>query len=675
MTPGDVFLVDDNPENLTLLATLLRGAGHVVRIANNGRRALSILETHPAELLLLDVAMPGMDGFAVCRALKEREATRGIPVLFISALDAPVDKVAAFRAGAVDYVTKPFEPAEVLARVDTHLRLVRLQKEAEARAAELERANAQLRESSDALLVAQDELARLARAEVLGGEPSLWAGSVAAGIARALGARGVSVWVLEAGGLRLLAGQASDPEPPPLGGWRSDERRSVQPIHGASGELRGALVAEGLGTFPSEVRRRVLESAATHLGTALDLHDLGLRLARAREATGEQDEEARAGICPSCGRCEPVSEGANVCPADGSALDSYPDLPHRIAGRYRLVRLLGRGGMGMVLSARDERLDRDVALKRIAPSAIADGETRRRLEREARTIARLSHPSVVAVHDFVEARDGGAVLVMELLDGVDLGRLLARSGAGRTDQVATVLRCAGSAIAAGHAAGIVHRDIKPANIVLSGGPSGLRVKVVDFGLARPLERNGVKSGTDLVAGTPAYMSPEQVVGGEVGPPSDLYSLAVVAWEALAGGPLIDPWRPPFRVMMDVLSVVPELPSRLRPELPDAVDTLLLDGLARRAGDRPKDIEAWAGMLADALDRVPPASGTVHGWPNAPVGGRPPERTSASSQPEPSRFPLRSPVTQWPNPTTTSPSFPMCRRSSSPRAAISSLRSG
>jgi len=140
---GDVFLVDDNPANLTLLAGILRAQGYKVRMANSGRSALEVVRARAPELILLDITMPEMDGYEVCLALKADPATRAIPVLFISALDDPKDKVKAFQSGGVDYIPKPFQADEVLARVKSHLEIGRLQGELRSRNADLERMNAE----------------------------------------------------------------------------------------------------------------------------------------------------------------------------------------------------------------------------------------------------------------------------------------------------------------------------------------------------------------------------------------------------------------------------------------------------------------------------------------------------------------------------------------------------
>ncbi|HYR27278.1 MAG TPA: protein kinase [Thermoanaerobaculia bacterium] len=141
---SDVLIVDDTPANLDLLCGMLRDRGYRVRVATSGPRALAAVRAERPDLLLLDVTMPGMSGYDVCREIKADDALRGIPVIFVSALDEVVDKVRAFDAGGVDYVTKPFQFGEVLARIDNQLRIQRLQRDLEWRNAELLRLNQEL---------------------------------------------------------------------------------------------------------------------------------------------------------------------------------------------------------------------------------------------------------------------------------------------------------------------------------------------------------------------------------------------------------------------------------------------------------------------------------------------------------------------------------------------------
>jgi diguanylate cyclase (GGDEF)-like protein len=141
---GDILIVDDNPVNLDLLSGMLLDRGFRVRVATNGRRALSAAKSAIPDLVMLDINMPEMDGYEVCRQMKDDVLTRDVPVIFISALDNALDKVKAFSTGGADYVTKPFQFEEVLARIEIQLKISRLQKEMERKNAEMEHSNLQL---------------------------------------------------------------------------------------------------------------------------------------------------------------------------------------------------------------------------------------------------------------------------------------------------------------------------------------------------------------------------------------------------------------------------------------------------------------------------------------------------------------------------------------------------
>jgi len=135
---SNILVVDDSPANLRILMSILGKVGYKVRPANNGQLALMAVEKEPPDLILLDIMMPGLDGYEVCEHLKANEQTRDIPVIFISALSGVFDKVNAFNAGAVDYIPKPFEEAEILARIKTHLALQNMQKQLEAQNIQLQ---------------------------------------------------------------------------------------------------------------------------------------------------------------------------------------------------------------------------------------------------------------------------------------------------------------------------------------------------------------------------------------------------------------------------------------------------------------------------------------------------------------------------------------------------------
>jgi len=620
---GDVLVVDDSVVNVRLLAGILGGAGYRTRVATNGARALDVIRAQAPELVLLDVEMPGMDGYEVCRTLKGDPATRDVPIIFISAHDSPREKVRAFESGGVDYVTKPLEPQEVLARVATHLEVSRLHRETAARKAELERALAELRE-------AQDRIARLSASSAgMLEDPAAWARTLALEVAHTIGAGAIGVFAVE-GGQAVPLADAGLPAPGLAalgeGGAREtvlddgESPRLAVPVTGPTGELRGVLLVDGKAAW-SDPHRHVVRSFAQHLGAALDLRRLRTQLAESetRQARSRAEMSARGVepllICPRCGRVlgqlEVDERGDGLCPADGTPLDASYLLPYRIHGRYRLERLLGEGGMGLVFAAGDERLWREAALKVIRAEFLNDVGMRLRLEREAQTVARISHPGVVSLFDSGELEDGSRFLVMELLTGADLDRILRQHGRGRPAQVASLVRQAGAALAAAHRAGIVHRDVKPANLFLTPRPpDAFTVKVVDFGLARPILDLAL-TRTGVIVGTPLYMSPEQSLGMELDERSDLYSLAAVAHEALLGRRVpVDP--PTLLEERFAAGVAP--PVRGLSELPPGVAGPLQAGLAMRPQDRPSDVAAWADLLAVRLEELPPDAFGARGWP-------------------------------------------------------------
>ncbi len=291
-----------------------------------------------------------------------------------------------------------------------------------------------------------------------------------------------------------------------------------------------------------------------------------------------------------------------------------------LAGRYRLGGSLGRGGFSEVRSAEDSVLGRGVAVKLLAGAA-GQPDLVRRFDREARALARLSHPNVVAVYD--AGLDGpDAYVVMELLTGPSLAELLAGPGPLPVPEAARYARQAAAALAAAHALGIVHRDIKPGNLVLAADGT---VKVVDFGIAALSFGTATFTATGTSLGTPAYLSPEQAAGRPAGPASDLYSLGCVLFALLTGEPPFA-GEHPVAVVHQHLTAVPPSARARRPEVPPQVDALVTALLAKDPADRPADaatVRDWLAAAEAALSpgRTPPAFATV---PLAPPY-RPPRR--------------------------------------------------
>lgn len=257
-----------------------------------------------------------------------------------------------------------------------------------------------------------------------------------------------------------------------------------------------------------------------------------------------------------------------------------------VAGRYRIDERLARGGMGLILRARDTVLERDVAVKVVTGSG---PHWRERVLREARAVAALNHPHIAAIHDVGEA-GGAPYLVMELVAGPDLAQAPPRD-------LAEALRLAiqvCDALDHAHQRGIVHRDLKPANI-LRTGPAPAAVKLVDLGIALAAGEARL-TGTGFVLGTPTYLAPEQARGGPVDGRTDLYALGAMLYEWTAG-------RPPFEaddlmaVVAQHLHVEPTRPAALRPDLPEPLSAVIVRLLAKSPSDRPATAAEVRAALA------------------------------------------------------------------------------
>jgi len=285
---------------------------------------------------------------------------------------------------------------------------------------------------------------------------------------------------------------------------------------------------------------------------------------------------------------------------EGPEIDAGPLRYHpgdRIADKYRLVELLGEGGMGAVWRAENVLLGIDVAIKLLHVDS-GDPDAAARLEREANAAARLEHPSIVRIFDLGHTELDDPFIVMELLRGVSLRDHLDERGAIAADKAVPLLLPVASALAAAHARGIVHRDLKPENIVLVENEAGGTVpKVVDFGIAK-VETKGRRSTTGgAIFGSPDYMSPEQARGeaGLVDARSDIWTLGVVLYEMLAG-------RPPFQAenTFSLLRMIIEKePEPLEDYGVDAkLAAIVRDSMRKNAGERHPDMKSFGRDLAE-----------------------------------------------------------------------------
>lgn len=275
----------------------------------------------------------------------------------------------------------------------------------------------------------------------------------------------------------------------------------------------------------------------------------------------------------------------------------------RTISRYRILSRLGEGGMGVVYVAEDMNLGRRVALK--VPTAAAAKNYRARFLREARAVSALSHPHIATVYDYGETAEGQPFIVMELVSGSTLGDLL-QSSALTIARAVEIIEDVAGALAEAHRRGVIHRDIKPSNILINDRGE---VKVLDFGLAKQLETEGVSSDadpdaktllstqtrSDVVVGTPLYLSPEQARGAPVDARSDLFALGALLYECLAGRPAFSGANV-IEIGAQVLHVDPPPPSRLNPRVPGEIDRITTKALAKKPEARYQSADEFAADL-------------------------------------------------------------------------------
>ena len=484
-----ILVVDDVEDNREVLRRRLKREGYTADCADDGYTALEMIGRQPYDLVLLDMLMPGIDGYEVLGRLKESPATRDIPVIMISALDE-LEKIAScIERGAEDYLPKPFDPVLLRARITACLEKKRL------------------RDKEVEYLRQVGRVIEAATAVETGGYES---GTLAEVASRSD----------ELGRLaRVFDGMAAE--------VRSREERLRQRIDDLKAEVSAARGAKR----PS--------------GAELDFASLG---------TGK-----------------------------------------RFAGRYEVIETVGAGAMGMVYRTKDLELDEEVAIKTVKPELVVDDTAVERFKDEIRLARRISHRNVVRTHDFGEWQ-GVYYLTMEYVEGVTVRDLLdtrGQLGVSPTMAIATQLA---AALVVAHEQGVIHRDIKPQNLLLD---SGGVLKVMDFGVARLAERTSGITETGLVVGTPAYMSPEQLLtDSDLDPRSDLWAVGVVLYECLTGK-LPFTASTPVALIAKVLNETPPTPAELNGEVPETLSALVVELLAKRPEDRPgsaQELEERLGRL-------------------------------------------------------------------------------
>jgi CheY-like chemotaxis protein/tRNA A-37 threonylcarbamoyl transferase component Bud32 len=481
-----VLVVDDVEDNREVLRRRLAREGYSVECASNGREALVRIAESPFDLVLLDVMMPEVDGYAVLEQLKSQPETRDIPVIMISALDDMPSVVRCIERGAEDFLPKPFDVVLLRARISASLE------------------KKLLRDKEKEYL---EDVHRVIEAAI-----AVEAGQYSPGRLASIGKRDDELGHLA----RVFDGMVNQ--------VKAREDRLREQVR----ELRGDI---------DVARKQTAEYAAT-----IDAGNL--------------------------------TTGA------------------RFADRYEIMAVVGRGGMGTVYRAKDLELGQEVAIKTLRPEFLADDTILERFKSEIRLTYRITHKNVVRTHYFGEWA-GAYYLTMEFVEGITLRQLMdTRGRLGVPSTLAIGVQLADS-LAVAHEQGVIHRDIKPQNLLLDA--EGV-LKVMDFGIARLSERTSGLTEVGLVVGTPAYMSPEQLLADQLDERSDLYSTGLVLYECLTG-------RLPFEARSTValigkiLTEQPALPLALNSEVPSALSSLIARLIARAPEDRVQSARELSKQLS------------------------------------------------------------------------------
>ena len=309
-------------------------------------------------------------------------------------------------------------------------------------------------------------------------------------------------------------------------------------------------------------------------------------------------------------------------------------------GRYRIDAVLGKGGMGRVYKGEHTGIGRTVAIKVLHTALGGNKEAMQRFQREALASGRLDHPNIVGVSDFGVVEGGGLYLVMEALEGEPLGARIDREKRIPWPEALEIMRGVFAGLRHAHDKGVVHRDIKPDNIFLARKDGEQIVKILDFGIAKLYAGNAddpASTRAGLTVGTPAYLSPEQAVGGAITPAADIYSASIVLYEMLTGRPpFLD--TDPLQIMTAHVGREPPAFAEAAPglQVPAGLETLVNRGLAKVAGERIGSALAYmteideilrsAGQNVRQLAMTPPqgsASLLIPAGPHAPIGAMTP----------------------------------------------------
>ena len=317
-------------------------------------------------------------------------------------------------------------------------------------------------------------------------------------------------------------------------------------------------------------------------------------------------------VCPACNTR--YDEGGAFCSRDGTPLVKNPDAARTdlcgqiLADRYRVVRLIGEGGMGQVYEAQHVNINKRFALKLLRPEIVSNAEAVARFRQEAWSASSIGHENIIEIEDFATLPSGAVYLAMEFLEGVALSERMRQDTPLSFAESLDVMLQVASGLAAAHDKSIVHRDMKPENVFLGQKYGRPLVKILDFGIAKVSGAEGNKSltRTGTIFGTPHYMSPEQALGKTLDHRADIYSVGVIMYELFTG-------KVPFEaesfmgILTKHITTQPMPPRQAAPDkqIPEAIEAVILRALAKEAEDRYQSMAELAGDLgAIAAEQAP-----------------------------------------------------------------------
>ncbi len=596
--PGKrVLAIDDDPSLRKLLAGILSTAGFRVEVAGDGEEGLAKIRREAPDLVICDVQMPGMDGFEVLDTLRATAATAGLPCVLVTGRSDSESLRRGMQVGADDFISKPVRSHDLIESVSAVLERRRRQA-LRSLPATAELAAMTGRMLTQTVLFSDirgftaiaERLPVTAVAELL----SSYLREASLPILRERG----RVMKIMGDGLMAVFGHDAPQDPR---AHAAAGLRAAQGIIEAAQRFRSWLAARfdlpglppfevGVGVHTGQVMLFQLAVGGTDDITAVgDTVNVAARLEAKSKQLGwpivaSVDTLRHAGFPASeqlqvelDGRGAPVMVGRVPLPcADAST----PDIPG-----YRVVGKVGEGAMSSAYLAWEEAAARQVVLKVLRGGHGADGAPRKRFFQECAILSAIQHRHVVRLHERGCAGEL-AYMVMEHLDG---GTLRERMQAGMAPREAlSLLAQAASGLSAIHGHGIVHRDLKPANIMLRWAGE---LAIADFGVAKWLARTACETMHGEVFGTPYYMAPEQVEGGEVCPRADLYSLGVIFFEMLTGSRPYQGETVTEILAQHAAAPIPRLPAAL------SACQILIDGMLAK---RPADRFASAGALIEAI---------------------------------------------------------------------------